>query len=627
MPKQQKASKGLACLSCRPRKIKCERVDGRDERQRRFSKEYIVDLENQVQDFKAILADLQSQLEAQQAILSCNPCREHEIVSSQTQPEPQPRGSNNIAPSNSFETSEFVDREPVEPIASTIDLNNRDGLGLADTTPSSSSGESIITLLRGTRNRLNSSIENGQSRYFGPTSSLHLTENVTSILSYCENISRAGSDFEKEIPQAMQQYLLELYWNYQHNVMRIIHKEAFLAGLEAARGPYYSRCLLLCILVSGARISANPEIRALSIPSMDEEHTETPALFRLAQDALEKELLNPSITTIQSLMLLSVLDCIQSDDMKGWLKSGEFEKHWGLYLGRPPIIKLCDVYVRKPSKTSTSWDAVIFAAWTEILDIAGQISERLNTNSCFQEQINIYMNALETWDANMDATLIPSATSPPAVYQLRMQYCALFILLNRHNAGLGTCLDSRVSDMLKSRRTCVEHALQISRLIQDYTAHHQAYTLTGSALYHITLAATTLIAEIAEKQKNNVAAELAALTGCLSIMKQMESTEIVALHVRKIVQTIMRVCDMQKFPMDMGQRTASVIQEITNIPLDETYKPDEAMADTSVIGGADAPSASIQHDIFCSNSIFQFPFEDVLIDPYLASDFFEQNPG
>lgn len=111
-------------------------------------------------------------------------------------------------------------------------------------------------------------------------------------------------------------------------------------------------------------------------------------------------------------------------------------RHWGLYLGRPPVIKLCDVYVPRPSKAATSWDAVIFAAWTEVLDIAGQISECLfvlpercyspvpltqkrNTDACSLEQIDYYMDALQRWDATLDHTLIPSSTSPPAVYQLR----------------------------------------------------------------------------------------------------------------------------------------------------------------------------------------------------------------
>lgn len=210
-----------------------------------------------------------------------------------------------------------------------------------------------------------------------------------------------------------------------------------------------------------------------------------------------------------------------------------------------------------------------------------------------------------------------------------MQYCALFILLNRHNAGLGCCLDNSTPEMLKSRRACVEHALQISKLIQDYTAHHQAYTMIGSSLYHITMAATTLIAEIAERKKNNVATVLAALTTCLSIMKQMESAEIVALNVRKIVQTIMRVCDLQRVPMDMGRPTEPIVHEIYNAPRDEMGQQSDAMIDTSVLGRVDenASSAQLQYDPILFNNVFQFPFEDALMDPYLASDFFETNPG
>jgi hypothetical protein len=44
--------------------------------------------------------------------------------------------------------------------------------------------------------------------------------------------------------------------------------------------------------------------------------------MRLAEQAFENELKNPSITTIQSMLLLSVLNCIQSIDAKGWMLSG-----------------------------------------------------------------------------------------------------------------------------------------------------------------------------------------------------------------------------------------------------------------------------------------------------------------
>lgn len=150
--------------------------------------------------------------------------------------------------------------------------------------------------------------------------------------------------------------------------------------------------------------------------------------------------------------------------------------------------------------------------------------------------------------------------------------------------------------------------------------------MIGSALYHITLAATTLIAEIAEKKKNNVAAELAALTTCLSVMKQMESAELVALNVRRIVQTIMRVCELQRFPMDMGQPTEPTI---ANKPPDAIFQPNETMSNTSVLGSLEGTTSPtpLQYDPFLFNNVFQFPFEDALMDPYLAGDFFEAIPG
>ncbi|KAK5209185.1 hypothetical protein LTR96_005555 [Exophiala xenobiotica] len=169
------------------------------------------------------------------------------------------------------------------------------GMGIAKaavSTAGSEAGESLITRLCGAQGRLNSK-NDGQLRYFGPTSSLHLTESVTSIFRYCNDVAKFGAELEKDIPWAMQQYLLDLYWKYQHNVLLIIHKEAFLAGMESGQSPYFNNCLLLCILVSAARISDSPEIRALAIA--EEGNTnETPILRKRAEEALEKDLLSPS---------------------------------------------------------------------------------------------------------------------------------------------------------------------------------------------------------------------------------------------------------------------------------------------------------------------------------------------
>lgn len=172
------------------------------------------------------------------------------------------------------------------------------------------------------KRRVNSHSE-GQTRFFGPTSSLHLTETPSSISHYgSTNFVGSDIDVDHGISEPLQTYLLDLYWQYQHSVLPVVHREAFLAGVETGRGPYYSRCLLLCILASGARISGRPEIRALAIPTEDCDKDEPRPLMKQAEDALEKEISNPTTTTIQSLLLLSVLYCIQSNDSKGWMLSG-----------------------------------------------------------------------------------------------------------------------------------------------------------------------------------------------------------------------------------------------------------------------------------------------------------------
>lgn len=164
----------------------------------------------------------------------------------------------------------------------------------------------------------------GQTRFFGPTSSLHLTETPSSISSYGQTLSNDIA-IGKGIPEGLQHHLLELYWNYQHSILHFVHKEAFIECMEKQSGPFYSKSLLLCILASAARLSSDPYLRSLSIPSEEDNKSDRGPLMKQAEDALEKEIINPSITTIQSLCLLSILYCIQSNDSKGWMLSGRWQ--------------------------------------------------------------------------------------------------------------------------------------------------------------------------------------------------------------------------------------------------------------------------------------------------------------
>jgi hypothetical protein len=129
----------------------------------------------------------------------------------------------------------------------------------------------------------------------------------------------------QDLPFKLQEYLLDQYWKYQHGVIQLVNRDAFLNDMKAGRSRYYSKALLYAILASAARVSDHPEIRALVVPSDAESYRfSEPYLFRKAATMTEEELRDdPSVTTVQALGLLSVVCCCYSgSDLRGWMDSG-----------------------------------------------------------------------------------------------------------------------------------------------------------------------------------------------------------------------------------------------------------------------------------------------------------------
>jgi hypothetical protein len=135
--------------------------------------------------------------------------------------------------------------------------------------------------------------------FYGPTSSLHLTEPRSSSLQW-GRISGVGEQGLDEVAPELQAYLLNLYWTYQHPVLQVVHKEAFLRDMERGQTRYFSQLLLYCIYACAARISERPDIRALALQTDEDVKDEQPYFVNKATELLEHELKRPQITTIQS---------------------------------------------------------------------------------------------------------------------------------------------------------------------------------------------------------------------------------------------------------------------------------------------------------------------------------------
>ena len=303
--------------------------------------------------------------------------------------------------------------------------------------------------------------EVGQLRFFGPTSSLHTTESVQSTFVQWGDASTTASDLS-DISPLLRDHLLEQYWKYQHTVLQVVHREAFLHDMQTGQPRYYSKSLLYSILASAAVFSEAPEIRALALSKDDEPSGSKPYLLRKAIELTEDELENNAgITTIQALQLLSAIHCRRSDDTKGWMESGRgtrllfelglhkddaefqnyrlsqmdlsvrqvvfwgcftYDRGWSLYLGRPYAINLDDVTISRPAcdtHTTNSWEMLILLSWTKLFDIVGHICNALNGKTCPATRLQQLSQQLLAWQSSLDSSLQYSPGCPPSVAVLQ----------------------------------------------------------------------------------------------------------------------------------------------------------------------------------------------------------------
>jgi hypothetical protein len=189
----------------------------------------------------------------------------------------------------------------------------------------SEEGDNIISRLCGRQWKLNSD-EEGQYKFFGPTSSFHLTESVSSSLlgPGCTIAAAEEAGYDDTFDLDTQNHLLDIYWKYQHSVLQVFDREEFLEGLRTKQAKYFSRALLYTVYACAARISDRPSVRSMVIPSPDDMDDEQPFLVATATRLVDQELKKrPQITTIQALLLLSVIQCSLSRNTKGWLLTGK----------------------------------------------------------------------------------------------------------------------------------------------------------------------------------------------------------------------------------------------------------------------------------------------------------------
>ncbi|KAB5580231.1 fungal-specific transcription factor domain-containing protein [Coniochaeta sp. 2T2.1] len=447
-----------------------------------------------------------------------------------------------------------------------------------------SKSDNMIVRLCGGERQLHSD-RVGRLRYFGPTSSLHLMESVTSSVLMCHQSSGMTSlTWQDDFPPEVEEYLLDLYWKYQHQVLPCIHKESFLRDMRNGDTKYCSKLLVYCILTRACAISDQPGLRALALA--DDAEDDAPYLVRKCVQLLDADLDRPGITTAQSLQLLSDMHCAVSHDTKGWMYAGgagrlayelglhrdsatfdtnlseldqqvrrvvfwgcfNLDREWALYLGRPQFLKLEDIDAKRPGQDcqEVSLELMMSAAWTALLEIVGQICDVLNGVHTPRHHLETLDSSLRSWQDELDPSLKYNSFQTPAVFLLHMQYAAAMILLHRPLADFGKDPKQRVAASEVSRGICVRNACDIAQYLQEYfNQHGSVLTMSWIALHIVATAATTLIGNIAERRADVEAEhQLDCLRQCLGALNELEKSHVVTRRVRKVIQHAIRLLNL-----------------------------------------------------------------------------------
>lgn len=237
--------------------------------------------------------------------------------------------------------------------------------------------------------------EDGQLRYYGPTSNLHLYHSGLQSLSRStirhvategsQALRRAGLD--QRVDPEIEMRLAQLYFTWEDPAIHVIDEENFYLEKQrcldgVTNTPYYSETLNNAICAIGANLASGEQ---LGVPEP------APEFFSArAKALLDVEMDSPSVATVQALVIMSASEAAFTRDARGYLYSGmavrlsadlglhlDLTEHyksgiltqrdlkvrrttfwgvfihdnmWSLYMGRPWGISIRDISVSRPLK-------------------------------------------------------------------------------------------------------------------------------------------------------------------------------------------------------------------------------------------------------------------------------------
>lgn len=259
--------------------------------------------------------------------------------------------------------------------------------------------------------------ERGRVHYFSPSTCFknYVRDNMT---PEARSVDQWTNRILNDIPIDVDSYLMDLFWSRYNNILGIVDQQSFCRDQASGASTYYSGFLHLACLAMAYHFADKdrPGIRQVTLKNGS-------SLFhREVKYILERELESlRGLTTIQAMLILSDVECARGrDDLAAMhictschlafdfgltlysldLGLTEVERHfrrkllrscmiydraWALYLGRPTIMKLCDIStscltIRVPKDTNSTASpqgSLSDEPLSSDQDIQGRISDAL----------------------------------------------------------------------------------------------------------------------------------------------------------------------------------------------------------------------------------------------------------
>ncbi|KAJ5465321.1 fungal-specific transcription factor domain-containing protein [Penicillium daleae] len=259
--------------------------------------------------------------------------------------------------------------------------------------------------------------EDGEMRFFGATSNLHLLQQRAFDPLYYHHTIRENTQtiLEKagvgqEVPRELEDHLIKLYLSWEDPATHVVDGQRFLEARNQVldhpsnveRLPsYYSEVLVNAMCAIGAAFTTRV-VPELPMPMAEFFSSRAKAL-------LEVEMDSPRVATVQALVVLSAHEAAFTRDARGWLYSGMamrlavdlglhmnaeifvttgvmsrneadirrttyfgvymLDIYWSYYMGRPPMMNAVNATIQMPQTEDDMNSHRIWQPYTEEREI------------------------------------------------------------------------------------------------------------------------------------------------------------------------------------------------------------------------------------------------------------------